>query len=104
MKRILILAIALCFAVSGMAGELTLLPKHKKGGDQWIVIGARAGINSTWLLNQNMMADKGIKYKASFGGGGGIMLGIHLSQVVALEVEGLYSLVNQKLANSTKDS
>jgi hypothetical protein len=74
--------------------------KHKKGSQQWIVIGARGTFNNTWLLNSNLMNDKGSKYKASFGGGGGIMLGIHLSEVVAIEVEAGYGLINQKVASN----
>jgi hypothetical protein len=40
-----------------------------------------------------------MKLKPSFGGGGGIMLGIHLSEVVAIEPECVYQIINQKYAS-----
>ena len=64
--------------------------------NQWVVIGARGTFNSTWLLNQNQLSDKGLKYKASWGGSGGIMVGVHYSQWGAVYIEGLYSILSQK--------
>ena len=48
--------------------------------NQWVVVGVRGAFNSTWLLNQNQLNDKGLKYKASWGGYGGIMLGMHYTR------------------------
>lgn len=64
--------------------------------NQWVVVGARGGFNSTWLLNQNQLNDKGLKYKASWGGYGGIMVGAHYSQWGAVHIEALYSTISQK--------
>ena len=68
--------------------------------NQWVVIGARGTFNSTWLLNENQLNDKGLKYKASWGGSGGIMVGAHYSQWGAVYVEGLYSTLSQKLTSN----
>lgn len=68
--------------------------------NQWIVIGARGSFNSTWLLNDNHLSDKGLKYKASWGGSGGIMFGVHYSQWGAIYLEGMYSTHSQKLASN----
>lgn len=68
--------------------------------NQWVVVGVRGAFNSTWLLNQNQLNDKGLKYKASWGGSGGVMLGVHYTQWGALHVEGLYSILSQKIASN----
>src|ERR1051326_1597134 len=68
--------------------------------NQWLVVGLRGSFNSTWLLNKNQMNDKGIKYKASWGGSGGLMLGVHYTQWGAIYLEGLYSTLSQKRASN----
>ncbi|MBI3501070.1 MAG: outer membrane beta-barrel protein [Bacteroidetes bacterium] len=68
--------------------------------NQWVVVGARGSFNSTWLLNQNELHDKGIKYQASWGWSGGIMVGAHYSQWGAVYIEGLYSALSQKLSSN----
>lgn len=98
MKKALTLILAVALALPSFS-RTSRFP-HRKGGDQWIIIGARGTFNSTWLLNKNWFNDKGLKYQASFGGGGGIMLGFHFSEWGAIEVEGLYSIMNQKLASN----
>jgi hypothetical protein len=98
MKKALIILFAAALALPVFATN----PKYlrKKGSQQWIVLGARANVANTWLLNKNMMNDKSLKYKPSFGGSGGIMLGLHLTEVFAIEGECLYSVYNQKLASN----
>ena len=68
--------------------------------NKWVVVGVRGTFNSTWLLNQNQLSDKGLKYKASWGGSGGIMLGVHYTQWGAVHIEGLYSTLSQKMAGT----
>lgn len=68
--------------------------------NKWVVIGVRGGFNSTWLLNQNQLNDKGLKYKASWGGYGGVMLGAHYTQWGAVHIEGIYSTLSQKISYS----
>ena len=68
--------------------------------NKWMVIGVRGGFNSTWLLNQNQLNDKGLKYKASWGGYGGVMLGAHYAQWGAVHVEALYSTLSQKISSN----
>lgn len=69
-------------------------------GNQYIVVGARGTFNSTWLLNQNQLNDKGIKYNASWGGSGGAMLGFHYTEWGSVNVEALYTTMNQKLSSN----
>jgi len=76
-----------------------LFSQGKSIGDQYIIVGARGAVNSTWLLNQNQLHDKGIKYKATWGGTGGIMLGFHYTEWGSVNVEALYSTFNQKLSS-----
>lgn len=64
------------------------------------MVGVRGSFNSTWLLNQNQLNDKGLKYKTSWGGSGGIMVGAHYSQWGAVFVEGLYSTHSQKITSN----
>ncbi|HEY4482357.1 MAG TPA: outer membrane beta-barrel protein, partial [Candidatus Brocadiaceae bacterium] len=49
-----------------------------------------------WMLNKNQMKDKNLRYLASFGGTGGIMIGLHLSTVVAINGELMYAAYSQK--------
>ena len=98
MKKLLSISLAALLAVPLFATGPNSFRK-KGGGQQWIIIGARAGFSNTWLMSKNVMNDNGIKYKPSFGGGGGIMLGFHYSEWGAIEVEGLYSIYNQKFAS-----
>ena len=76
--------------------------KKDKGHEiqQWLVVGARASFNSTWLLNQNQLHDKGLKYQASWGWSAGPMLGMHYSSWGAIYVEGLYSTLSQKMKSN----
>ena len=105
MSKLLSISIAALLSLPGFSGEFSLLPPApKKGGQQWIVIGLRGSINNTWLMNSNVMNDKGIKMKPSFGGGGGIMLGIHLSELIAIEPECVFTLINQKYASKIDSS
>lgn len=97
MKKTALLLLSALFVIPAFSSGSLLY--RKKGGDQWIIIGARGTFNSTWLLSKNQLNDKGIKYQPSFGGSGGIMLGFHYSEWGAIEVEALYSLYNQKLAS-----
>ena len=71
----------------------------KSINNQWLVVGARGTVNSTWLYNANQWNDKGIKYKPSWGGSGGIMLGFHYMSWGAINVEALYSTFNQKMSS-----
>ncbi len=79
--------------------SLSALAQQKSIGNQWVICGARGAANSTWLLNQNQLNDKGVKYKPSWGGTGGIMLGFHYAEWGAVNVEALYSTHNQKLTS-----
>ncbi|HEY6161665.1 MAG TPA: porin family protein [Bacteroidia bacterium] len=99
MKRSISIFMALLFTLPMFAGN----GNHhgKKGGDQWLCGGIRAGAVNTWLMNKNMMNDKGLKYQPSFGGTGGLMLGFHFSEWGAIEVEGLYALYNQKFKSAS---
>lgn len=73
------------------------IAQQKSIGGQWIEVGARGTINSTWLYNSNEWNDKGVKYKPTWGGSGGIMLGFHYTSWGSINVEALYSTFNQKL-------
>jgi|ERR1051325_1201003 hypothetical protein len=74
--------------------------KRATSGNQWVVLGLGGTFNSTWLTNQNQMHDKGIKYKASWGWSAGGMLGVHYAEWGAIHVEGMYSVLSQKLASN----
>jgi len=69
-----------------------------KGGksEQWVDVGLRIAPQSTWMINGNMMQDQNIRYKASLGFFGGAKLGFNFSEVVAVNVEGLYDRFNQR--------
>jgi len=77
----------------------TTIAQKKSIGNQWIEIGARGTVNSTWLYNSNQWNDKGIKYKPTWGGSGGIVLGFHYTTWGSVNVEALYSTFNQKLSS-----
>lgn len=94
MKKLIASALFSLIAFGSFATE------GHKAAEHWITVGARGTFNSTWLMNKNMMHDKGLKYQPSFGGSGGIMLGFHLSTIVAINVEGLYSQYNQKMKSA----
>ena len=65
-------------------------------GNQWMVAGLRGIFNSTWLLNQNQLNDKALKYKPSWGYWAGVMLGLHYTQWGAIFIEGYYATLSQK--------
>ena len=88
MKKFLALIIIFSSIISSFA--------QSSLGNQWVVVGVRGSFNSTWLLNKNELGDKGIKYKPSWGGSGGIMVGAHYCQWGAVYIEGLYSTLSQK--------
>ena len=95
MKKFLVYILICLVSVSAFAQSHQI--------NQWVVVGVRGAFNSTWLLNQNQLNDKGLTYKASWGGYGGLMLGMHYTQWGAVHIEGLYSMLSQKMA-STSDS
>ena len=97
MKRSLSILLLALVTLPGLATGPNLL--GKKGGQQWIVLGARANVANTWLLNKNVMNDSRYKYKPSVGGCGGIMLGLHLTEVFAIEGECLFSAYSQRMAS-----
>lgn len=76
----------------------TFPPRQVKGGgpNQWLIVGLRAGINSSWLLSENQMKDKGLKYQASLGWNAGAMLGMHYMSWGAICVEGMYASISQR--------
>jgi hypothetical protein len=82
----------------GLIASIAIAQPRSIGG-QWIEVGARGTVNSTWLYNQNEWNDKGVKYKPSWGGSGGIMLGFHYATWGSINVEALYSTFNQKLTS-----
>lgn len=92
MKKILLLFFSFLFSLSCFAQSHQI--------NRWVVVGVRGSFNSTWLLNQNQLNDKGIKYKTSWGGSGGVMIGAHYSQWGAVFVEGLYSAHSQKISSA----
>ena len=94
MRKILSLALCTLPAISSFA------EKNGNEGNQWIVTGVRGTFNSTWLLNQNQINDKGLKYKASWGWSAGAMLGVHYTEWGAVCVEGLYSTLSQKTTSN----
>lgn len=96
MKKLLSALLILTLTIPASA----TMPKKRGGGSQYLTCGLRGTFNNTWLLNKNMLDDKGLKYQPSFGGSGGIQLGFHLSHMVAINVEGLYSVYNQKMKSA----
>jgi hypothetical protein len=72
---------------------------NKGQNEQWIDVGLRIAPASTWMINGNMMQDKNISYKASFGFLGGAKLGFNFSEVVAINIEGLYDRFNQRFTS-----
>lgn len=96
MKKVLALIFFWLTLSFSFAGEV----KKMQEIDRWVITGVRATFNSTWLLNQNQLNDKGLKYKASWGWSGGVMLGFHYTSWGAVCVEGLYSTHSQKQASA----
>ncbi len=72
---------------------------NKGKSEQWIDVGLRIAPQSTWMINGNMIQDKNIKYKASFGYFGGAKLGFNFNEVVAINIEGLYDRFNQSFSS-----
>lgn len=103
MKKFLIPGLLL-LSVLSFAGEdlftKTLKGKKSSGGETYIVIGARGGPQATWLFNKNMIDDDAIKYKFSGGGYGGIMLGLHLTEMFAINGECLFAGYSRKIASN----
>lgn len=64
--------------------------------EQWIDLGLRFAPASTWMLNGNMLQDKNITYIPSFGYFGGAKLGFNFSEVVAINIEGIYDKFSQR--------
>lgn len=94
MQKIFTLVFVLLLAISSFA------EKNGNEGNQWIVTGVRGTFNSTWLLNQNQLSDKGLKHKTSWGWSAGAMLGVHYAEWGAVRIEGLYSTLSQKTASN----
>jgi len=87
-KTFFITALAIC-CLNSYAGK----------NEQWIDIGFRISPTSSWLLNGNMMKDKNIKYVPSFGFFGGAKIGFNFSEVVAINVEGIFEKFNQRFTS-----
>src|ERR1035437_7267977 len=78
----------------------TMIAQKQSIGNQWIVVGARGTVNSTWLYNSNQWNDKGLKYKPTWGVSGAIMLGFHYMHWGSVNVKALYSTLNQKMSSN----
>ncbi|MEW6467725.1 MAG: porin family protein [Bacteroidota bacterium] len=105
MKRLLILAAASLIAMSAPAHSLTWSFPAKKGRQQqWLTAGIRGTVNNTWLLNKNMQQDKNMKLVPSIGFSGGIMIGYHMNNIMAINVEGLYSTYSQRYKDGEQDT
>src|SRR5687768_284801 len=85
-RILFILTFLLVFAALTQSQEL----------NRYVLVGLRGSYNSTWLLNNNQLNDKGLKYKASWGYSGGAMVGVHYAKWGAVFIEGLYSTLSQK--------
>lgn len=92
MKKITALLFLCIITLNSFAGKQDI-------GGQYFIVGARGTFNSTWLYNKNQFNDKGIKYKPSWGGSGGIMFGLHYIRWGSVNVEALYSSFSQKLSS-----
>lgn len=102
MKKFLFISLIIS-SLSVAAGEDIFsrsLKGHSSSGGTYIVIGARGGPQATWLFNKNMIDDDAIKYKFSGGGYGGLMLGLHLTEMVAINGECLISSYSRKIASN----
>ncbi|MCC7301843.1 MAG: outer membrane beta-barrel protein [Bacteroidia bacterium] len=102
MKKLLFLLFS-AFFLNAAAGEdlflRALKGKKSSGGNTYIVIGARGGPMATWFFNKNVIDDDGIQQKFSGGAYGGGMLGLHLTEMVAINGEFLFASYNRKWAS-----
>jgi hypothetical protein len=90
-KSLLVFMVLLSASVSCKAGK----------NDTWFDCGLRGSYTSSWLINNNVINDKFIKYDFSFGYSAGIKLGFNFSEALAIGVEGLYSQYTQKFVSNT---
>ena len=104
MKKISALVITTIIALNCFAYEYSFALPGKKAAQHWITAGVRGTFNSTWLLNKNMQNDDGMKYIPSWGYAGGIMLGFHLNNIVAIDGEFMYAVYSQRYKDGEKDS
>ena len=104
MKKLSALFITAIFTLNCFAYDYTFTLPGRKENQHWITAGVRGTFNSTWLLDKNMQHDKGLKYVPSWGYAGGIMLGFHMNEIVAIDVEGMYAVYSQRYKDGEKDS
>ncbi|MGQ0829221.1 MAG: outer membrane beta-barrel protein [Bacteroidota bacterium] len=112
MKRLkfLILVLVFVFTINSInanniiinkGNETPVFSKGKnKKNEQWVTVGARGTVNSTWLLNSNLLKDRGVAYQVSWGYDGGIMVGYHFTTLAALNIEATYASYSQKLESA----
>lgn len=104
MKKLSALIIAAILTLNCFAYEFIYRFPGKGRQQHWITAGLRGTFNSTWLLNKNMQDDEGVKYIPSWGYSGGIMLGFHCNNIVAVDAELLYTVYSQRFKDGEKDS
>lgn len=87
--------------LASTGNEVPHFPKGKsKSNEQWVTIGLRGTVNSTWLINPNLLKDRGVAYQASWGYDGGIMIGYHFTTIAAINIEAMYASYSQKIKSA----